>query len=175
MFHDVGDLWLSGSHLENNQAVDGGALFSLWYQARIYNSQFVANHAQRGGAIMTLGLQISRSHFERNTAATRGGAIFTEDADGGVHLSNSVFIGNEATDEAALIYADGWVALRNVTISGHVNGTGSNLFAATSGTTFTMANSIVWGNDDALALSPPKLAAPPASPWCWTPNRLRMW
>ena len=151
VFHDVGDLWLSGSHLENNQAVDGGALFSLWYQARIYNSQFVANHAQRGGAIMTLGLQISRSRFERNTAATRGGAIFTEDADGGVHLSNSVFIGNEATDEAALIYADGWVALRNVTISGHVNGTGSNLFAATSGTTFTMANSIVWGNDDALA------------------------
>ncbi|MEZ5544804.1 MAG: Calx-beta domain-containing protein [Lysobacteraceae bacterium] len=146
VFHDSGNLWLIGSRLESNQANRGGALFSLSNQARVFNSEFVANHAQQGGAIVTLGIQVSRSRFERNTATTLGGAIFTEDATTGLHVSNSVLIGNEAPDEAALIYADGWVALRNVTISDHVIGVGSSLFAATAGTTLTMANSIVWGN-----------------------------
>ncbi|MFA5685784.1 MAG: Calx-beta domain-containing protein, partial [Lysobacteraceae bacterium] len=142
----TGDLWMRGSLLQDNQADEGGALYSESIMIRLFDNVFVANQARRGGAIKCFGGRISGTRFEDNTADELAGAVYMEFAFVDLFVSNSLFIGNEAPDGAALVGADTMTNLHNITISGHPGGAGDLL---RSDGEIVIANSIVWGNGGA--------------------------
>ncbi|TCT01451.1 putative outer membrane repeat protein [Pseudofulvimonas gallinarii] len=145
VFVSSGDVWIRGSMLQGNQADEGGAIFSQSFSIRLFDNAFLGNHALRGGAIKTLGARISGTRFEGNTADERGGAISMEGGFVDLFLVNSLLIGNQAPDGAAMVATGAMSHLHNVTINGHPAGAGSLLLS--DGDEIVLANSIAWGNN----------------------------
>ncbi|HEY0719720.1 MAG TPA: Calx-beta domain-containing protein [Gammaproteobacteria bacterium] len=105
-------LVMSGVHLSNNQALEGGAIYCI-NEGRIdiNDSQLDGNHASSGdgsfgagGAIHALqrcSISIANSVFSNNSGNTYGGAIQSEQ--GELLITGSQFIGNTTADDGGAI------------------------------------------------------------------------
>lgn len=106
---------ISGITFEKNKAQAGGGAiaFEPWgsmdarTQAELTNNKFIENDSQvEGGAAFLENAEVSfvDSIFEKNTAGSRGGAIYG-DGNSSIKVTNSHFVQNSATTGGA-IYAD---------------------------------------------------------------------
>lgn len=162
VFIDSGSPLLDNVAFEGNGAFEGGGLFTREGAPEIRNSRFLANGASDGGGFKSTSSTspaITGSLFRGNQAQNQGGAIF---ASGVLHVESSAFVGNRASDGAAM-YLPGNVAATNVTITGQSHGpsiisTGTSVFthatvaANTSfiwvtGGSLTFRESILWRNN----------------------------
>ncbi|MGF7119246.1 hypothetical protein [Methanobacterium oryzae] len=147
IFHCDGTMIISGCTFTNNTAGTngygyGGAIYTdsgLLANTIINNSIFDSNTAQYGGAIYNyFPITITGSNFNKNTATTNGGAIYTNSYyDDSSNVKYSRFVGNTAGTTAQDIYLYGgsidarynWWGSNNGPVAGRIaqsEGTPSN-------------------------------------------------
>ncbi len=98
---------LEDSTFDNNQAIDGGAIWSNGTLV-VKNSSFTGNNATNGGAISADGVVIiDGSHFVNNNATDSGGAIFSNNASTVMNISKSTFDENNGISKGGAIYHTG--------------------------------------------------------------------
>lgn len=159
-------LGVTKSAFVNNEAIStneshttqGGAI-AVKSGARLFvaHSYFLGNSADEGGAIHAehnaVGLNITRSAFERNLASMLGGALWSNVGNGEVRVSNSSFITNKASMGGGAIYTQSLFAdttLLHLTFWG--NQSGENLGGAIralvprDGSNVRLRNSILTNN-----------------------------
>ena len=154
VFNDAGNMTIAGSiFVQNTSVFSGGALFNDAGQTAIANSAFTDNNTSTadGGAIFnsdatTSTLIVDGSTFNGNRAF-KGGAIQSHKV---LHLSNSTFHNNTATDAAggggALRLMD-TVYITNTTIySNGAPGNGGGVRIASPTGSFSFVNVIIAGN-----------------------------
>lgn len=159
--HNSGNFIANYSIFRQNRAqVHGGAIFSF-RDATVTDSRFEQNVAQTGGggAITALRelssnhrVQVVRSLFVDNTAATFGGAVYN--LLGEISVVNSTFSNNQA-DRGGAIYGDGLTSTSAEfsTIFRNRADLGGGLFLNAGGT-FTLTKSIVAESRDRADTSP---------------------
>jgi hypothetical protein len=99
------DSILSGLYFNANHAADGAAILFYYGDHGLYESSFVANHAdQDGGAIAAMEgtLDIRRTEFASNRAHA-GGAI-ARMGSASYSIEESYFVANTASDQGGAIY-----------------------------------------------------------------------
>ena len=141
VFGHNGSFTLVGSSLEGNTAGnDGGAIYSSQETLILRDTEFTRNTALRGGAVYTTGTHdavISGSQFNGNTA-TAGGAV---DSSSPLHVANSVFSGNSATEDGGGIHNAGTLTLVNVTLAGNRAERGGGVYGESG--SITLNNSLI--------------------------------
>ncbi len=103
--HVNGDLDIRDCIWTGNTAVGrGGAIFHVGPKCRIVGSTFASNQADSGGAVCFLMSVAGMEHciLERNTAALRGGAIYTEN--GSVEGRSLQFHDNTCGETGGAVY-----------------------------------------------------------------------
>ncbi|MDP8207375.1 MAG: T9SS type A sorting domain-containing protein [Candidatus Electryonea clarkiae] len=124
---------------------NNSGLRNLSSSCYIDSSEFLNNQAENGGAIYSAGVvnQISRTLFSGNYARRFGGAIHKESEYDYLTVNNSVFIENQADSTGASIYAYHGIVINCIFTE---NGPSSNIFV--SGDEYVATyNSLYYNND----------------------------
>ena len=148
---------LSNNHFENNVTDGdfqrGGALYDAG-GATLTGNQFVANHADQGGAVYVAASALSTAlHFNEvysNTAHNLGGALFLEQDAEDLLLEGNVFAHNSAVTAAA-VYAEEGSALQAISNLFYDNEAGSHGGALWSAGVVTLWNNTLADNRAATA------------------------
>jgi len=141
-----------------NHTTQGGAI-ALKSGASLFvaHSYFLGNSADEGGAIHAehnaIGLNITRSAFERNSASMLGGALWSNVGNGEVRVSNASFITNKASMGGGAIYTQSLFAdttLLHLTFWGNQSGEDSGgairALVPRDGSNLRLRNSILTNN-----------------------------
>ncbi|WP_069592535.1 C1 family peptidase [Methanosphaera sp. WGK6] len=99
----------NSSFMNNNALYEGGALFDIYSNLTVINSNFTNNYGRNGGAIYSdyVVLSINESQFKDNNASSTGGAIYANINN--ISMKNNVFSRNLAT------YAQDLYSIYNIT------------------------------------------------------------
>ncbi len=138
----------------------GGGMFSLGSDnITLSNVAFIGNWSSlHGGGIANYysNLTLVNVFFSGNYSP-QGGGLYNEGGD--FLLTNVVFNRNEASGGGGIYNEGGNIALTNVTLSYNEADSGGGLYNIYT-STFTMTNTIVWGN---LALTDPQIYNHPST------------
>ena len=124
------DTWVLNSTFENNNAkVYGGAIYASADYVVIYDSEFIKNAADKGGAVYLNGdsSDISISYFENNNALTDGGAVYVNDEE--CAISDSTFVQNHANGNGgAVTWNDDYGTIKSSTFTNNTAVNGGALY-----------------------------------------------
>lgn len=127
-----GSVNIADSLIDSNSSAEpgGGVSAESARTFEVSNTVFADNDSDRqGGALFTTGeLAVASSYFESNTSALTSGAI--EAPEQSVTMTDSVFVGNEATDGGGAVSAV-HVDVSNSSFLGNSGGTGAIVGAET--------------------------------------------
>ena len=151
-----GMLRVTGSTFEGNSSRGaGGAIYVLWRAATtITTSTFEENTSNSGGSAVSFSTPgastVSHCSFLRNrTMGTGNGTLFSFGG-GPTHVSNSLFVGNEANTGAALFHDNVGTggSFVNNTAYGNTDRNRTGLVATVFvNGAWVIANNLVYGND----------------------------
>jgi len=146
----------------NSQFISN-ATYAIWTRgpADVSGSQFLSNTAPGAGAgagifaddssSNPLTLTVTNSQFTGNRAYGGGGGIYA--SGGRVSVSNSQFISNSATNASGALSYQSWLAgdgLQVLNSTFQSNDHGAIAVNGSSGSPFTLANSTIEDNSDAI-------------------------
>ena len=113
-----GILTIKNSALNNNKAIDGGAIYNYDYATMtLTGSSLYNNQADYGGAIdnKLSKLNINNVTFTKNNAAVEGGAIHNTAST--FTVTDSTFTNNNAEENGGAIYNFGTLTIKNSTLN----------------------------------------------------------
>jgi hypothetical protein len=137
---------IANSYFAYNESVSNGGAIYLGNSSRIYQSQFIGNQADNGGAIYSSEneLYTENNLFARNQVTNTGSAIYFAGQGTStpvLSLIHATIADVTTNGQAAVVVADQTAYLTNTIIANHTTG-----ITATAGTIVTYDYNLFYGN-----------------------------
>ena len=146
----IDDCDFTGNSSATDSGDGGGTIVPEYGTAYVANSRFTNNTSIKGAGFRP---HFSTNYlinciFQGNHATMGGGAIHNRG--GTVYAYNCLITGNRSDTGAALNNDQGGATLTQCTLAGNTSGDGGGIYVTSNSTTntTTLANCIVWGNQD---------------------------